>query len=373
MVKFQTNAPPSLEELAPVIRDRQCMARRSNSLSFRYQASKVTLPCVLAIANRLLGMGWIASGVFCWVALLVLFFHVRIAHDSFSKVMDFCGSWWRTPDRKDVRVEERLRKIQLKNYKLICKGMCHFILPSVLCALREVVLMPGLSNVGTCCAVLVAYFHNLFVGADMVTVTPRRMKIACYILHVFTLLLAVCTSLDSTDLMAFSYNKSYMATTRLILLGFVDKSVTIPFNVLHAVVDIGMYFILFDDATVWTSLPSICISEMSFTLASISLSYALDIWVRSWIESLLETADAESLVSSFRRMLRGISDGEVLLDSDYKICGEGQCLQQLCVGFSHCFFLFTSSRCTELGLKHKQQRPQNSCFLGSVRTHAFIV
>ena len=33
------------------------------------------------------------------------------------------------------------------------------------------------------------------------------------------------------------------------------------------------------------------------------------------LQAVFDTADAESLVSSFRRMLRGVCDGEVLLDN----------------------------------------------------------
>ena len=59
--------------------------------------------------------------------------------------------------------------------------------------------------------------------------------------------------------------------------------------------------------------------EISFMMASISASCILEIWVKSRIEALLDTADAETLVSSFRRMLRGVCDGEVLLDSNCSI------------------------------------------------------
>ena len=66
---------------------------------------------------------------------------------------------------------------------------------------------------------------------------------------------------------------------------------------------------------------------MTFTLTNIFASCILDLWVRALIEALLQTADAESLLSSFRRMLRGVCDGEVLLDGQLKIFGESECVQ----------------------------------------------
>lgn len=38
-------------------------------------------------------------------------------------------------------------------------------------------------------------------------------------------------------------------------------------------------------------------------------------------EALLDSAEAESMLSSFRRMLRGVCDGDILLDSNLQIQG----------------------------------------------------
>ena len=45
--------------------------------------------------------------------------------------------------------------------------------------------------------------------------------------------------------------------------------------------------------------------RLTFTLANIFASCVLELWVRARVVATLQTADAESLVSSFRRMLRG--------------------------------------------------------------------
>lgn len=55
----------------------------------------------------------------------------------------------------------------------------------------------------------------------------------------------------------------------------------------------------------------------------------IDVVLKGRIEALLDTADAESLVTSFRKMLRGVCDGEVLLDSDLRVATESQCLKHL--------------------------------------------
>eukprot|EP00913_Durusdinium_trenchii_P025032 g23497.t1 len=51
--------------------------------------------------------------------------------------------------------------------------------------------------------------------------------------------------------------------------------------------------------------------------------------LRGLIYARLDTADAESLLSSFRRVLRGVCDGDVLLDSQMNVAQESQCLRHL--------------------------------------------
>ena len=49
---------------------------------------------------------------------------------------------------------------------------------------------------------------------------------------------------------------------------------------------------------------------------SVALSALLEFLIRSRIHALLDFADAETLVSSFQHVLRGICDGDILLTSD---------------------------------------------------------
>ncbi|CAE7296858.1 unnamed protein product [Symbiodinium natans] len=59
------------------------------------------------------------------------------------------------------------------------------------------------------------------------------------------------------------------------------------------------------------------------------MSAMIEAGVRANIRAQFNCSDAESLMFSFRSMLRGVGDGEVLLDSNLRIHGEADCLQQL--------------------------------------------
>ena len=61
-----------------------------------------------------------------------------------------------------------------------------------------------------------------------------------------------------------------------------------------------------------------------FSEANLGLSAILEYLVCSRVRASLETAESTSLLSSFRRMLRGVCDGEVLLDQQLKVQGKAE-------------------------------------------------
>ena len=51
--------------------------------------------------------------------------------------------------------------------------------------------------------------------------------------------------------------------------------------------------------------------------------------VREWIAASFQSQDSDSLIGGFRQMLKGICDGELLLDGNFQICGKAPCLLRL--------------------------------------------
>ncbi|CAE7844433.1 unnamed protein product [Symbiodinium necroappetens] len=78
-----------------------------------------------------------------------------------------------------------------------------------------------------------------------------------------------------------------------------------------------------------SSVAFLALSE-GFTLVMvIGLSIILESSLRGHFAAQLRSTDAEAMVSGFRRMLRGICDGEVLLDGSLCIKGHNTCLQRI--------------------------------------------
>ena len=72
----------------------------------------------------------------------------------------------------------------------------------------------------------------------------------------------------------------------------------------------------------------LCFGEVFIFMVGVISSIFIDMVLRERIYAMLDTADAESLICGFRRVLRGLCDGEVLLDSHMSLGLEGS---------GHCF------------------------------------
>ena len=75
--------------------------------------------------------------------------------------------------------------------------------------------------------------------------------------------------------------------------------------------------------------PFFAFREVCITAVLIALSCFLESCIMAQIEAQFESAAAESMLSGFRSLLRGVCDGDVLLDSKMEIQGEPQCLKHM--------------------------------------------
>ena len=70
---------------------------------------------------------------------------------------------------------------------------------------------------------------------------------------------------------------------------------------------------------------SACVQALVYMAVPLFFEFA----VREWIAASFQSQDSDSLIQGFRQMLKGISDGELLLDGSFQICGSAPCLQRL--------------------------------------------
>ena len=76
-------------------------------------------------------------------------------------------------------------------------------------------------------------------------------------------------------------------------------------------------------------------------LVCIGVPFLLERTLRERIIMSFQSQDSNSLIAGFRQILKGVCDGELLLDNNFQVCGSAPCLQRLLASnkdFTGCCF-----------------------------------
>ncbi|CAE7463993.1 unnamed protein product [Symbiodinium necroappetens] len=228
---------------------------------------------------------------------------------------------------KDSRVDEAFLQLRQKVSRISLECTLHAICLALLWFLYEFATRPGRAQAMRLAATLCPYSMNLLLARERIELTRRNLQVS-QVLYMLTFGIFVLAgsvpgdSYNATDpvaLQAFQLSCRFSMTVF-----FLDTALVVPCQCLVSL------------AECWAYSPSRGDSATSFIFAQLVVvvinglpSLALELCVRSHLRASLASADAESMVQGFRHVLRGICDGEVLLDSRMQICGEGKCLQHL--------------------------------------------
>lgn len=229
-------------------------------------------------------------------------------------------------DAKEARVEEEFLKIRRTNYKFFCRGLCHVDFVLSLFFGYKVFEAPGLDSMALFVMCIISYVHYSTVSKDSVHLTACQLKVASYLLHVLCMggILAAAFPGNASNV---AMNQGFAITFRFCLVfAFLDPWMTIPFQVLYTTLELLIYFCVLAPGV---EVMQLCCAQLFLFLLVTVSSVLMDVALRGQIDALLDTADADSLISSFRSMLRGVCDGEVLLDSGMNVARESECLQHL--------------------------------------------
>lgn len=283
------------------------------------------LPEALCIDSRLL-VTW----------LLVMIAHWRMNATSKSD-MKFIVEWLRqafapTPTEKvkdnsrNARVSESMREARLKTYVMLSRLFVHTTVPVLLFLLSDLLKHP--SAMGWIRTGFLLFVYTLHWAVASSTLRPmphqiRGVSTGWYTMMVAFALLVPChpTGRDAIFFLGFKIG------SRLTMAAcFMDTKLSLVFQALISLASLASDLPIHStghDAFMLLAM------EMQHFVGAMTLSATLEFLIRSRIHALLDVADAETLVSSFQHVLRGICDGDILLNSNMAIHGPGECLQHL--------------------------------------------
>eukprot|EP00913_Durusdinium_trenchii_P007457 g7009.t1 len=118
-------------------------------------------------------------------------------------------------------------------------------------------------------------------------------------MHILTLFFILTTGWSANALECALFHGFQTAVRFCLVLAFLDPLVSIPFQVLYTIAESLVHCFVFEAST--STLGHAPRSQGFVFVVSIASSIFLDLALRGRIEAQLDTADAESLLGSFRR------------------------------------------------------------------------
>ncbi|CAK9007137.1 Reverse transcriptase domain-containing protein [Durusdinium trenchii] len=232
------------------------------------------------------------------------------------------------PVTKEFRVEEEMMKVRQMNLKMLCRLFAHIVVPFGIAIFYQALSAPEFDTMALGMLFLVAYCFHSVVGSSM-ELTARHLTIFNCVAHVLVLPCSFLPVLSATSSIMFPLAQSFVVALRFCAaLYFFDQRLIIPFNIAYSSINIIVYVCHFRESGGANLFLLLSMECFNFVLILATGSF-IDLALRRQTYAVLDTAHAESLLVGFRKMLRGICDGEALLDSHMNVAQESECLKHL--------------------------------------------
>ena len=225
---------------------------------------------------------------------------------------------------QEVRVAEEMAKLRERNCKAFCRCLCHVSLGNLFFHSYLFLSEASLDNFSKAVSTLVFYMVVLLIRKDVVRLSGLRLKLVACFMHLIPVLLISGVLLSKNHLLLSEMMRGFLAGHFCLILIFLDPSISCPFQLLFAALDVYVAVVVSQH-----EVGEVCSNQLLILAETLGSSFFIDLTLKSRIEAQIRHKDSDSLVSSFRRMLRGVCDGEVLLDSDLKVAVESEGLKHL--------------------------------------------
>ncbi|CAE7458496.1 unnamed protein product [Symbiodinium natans] len=223
----------------------------------------------------------------------------------------------------EARIDEEVGKMRVKTFNLSCRVMVHIGVIAVLLALVEA--PRSFRGLLWLIWMFLPYLVDLASVLGYVRFTPSSVRFIC--IGIYLCALGGTVSLAWIPKDEYVGRAGVSVAAQLVLgISFPDKAVAAPFA------------FCFMAAYVWTAI-EVCgveainvwfLFQQGFQLVlNILVPAVLEKINRDRIAASFQSKDSDALISGFRQMLRGICDGDLLLDGDFKISGSAGCLKRI--------------------------------------------
>ncbi|CAE7823090.1 unnamed protein product [Symbiodinium sp. CCMP2456] len=223
-----------------------------------------------------------------------------------------------------ARVEKELIEVRVKILMFFNRLCVHVVFLMISLQLLQFLWEPSLHAATWLLQSVAAYVpHVLIIAAPWLFSSSllRPLQLFFFVLVLTTILVSGSNSKD--EMMGrLGFCLSAQVVQAFI---FPVGAVTVVQSISYAAANTWVMGQAFGAVTLWLVLFHVCLN----VLVSIALPVIFEFAVREWIVASFQSQDSDFLIEGFRQMLKGICDGELLLDSNFQISGKAPCLQRL--------------------------------------------
>ncbi|CAE7773654.1 unnamed protein product, partial [Symbiodinium necroappetens] len=273
-----------------------------------------------------------AAAVACvaWVALLVVHWNVTKADvkSGLWQLLHFAEDWasgkgWGLSPMV-ARVEKELIEVRVKILMFFNRLCVHVVFIMIFLQLLEFLRAPSLHAATWLLQSVAAYLPHVLIIAAPGLFSSSLLRPMHLFFFVLVLTTAFVSGSDSKDEV---FGRLGFCLSAQVVQAFIFPvgAVTVVQSISYAAAHTWVMGQAFGAVTLWLVLFHVCLN----VLVSCALPVIFEFAVREWIVASFQSQDSDSLIAGFRQMLKGICDGELLLDGNFQICGTAPCLQRL--------------------------------------------
>lgn len=252
-------------------------------------------------------------------------FRCFLGHWIVSKKLDGSDADMSSPmeSMKRKLLEEEMNSIRIANFAVVAKPFLHITWFSILGQIiRAAYQLNSLHYmwVATCTltyAVLWEAEHRPF--------TPDRSRYVCIFLHFAVIFGNMACFAEDWDKMICTHAAHVLFHLNLATI-MSDLWSSIPLSLCFCASTVLCYISVYG----WASISNEFMMLQFFQLVAFMVIPGLiQAMAQQRIDMALQSKGDNLMITGFRRVIKGLCDGDLLLDSDFRVCGSATCLQRL--------------------------------------------
>jgi len=262
------------------------------------------------------------------ISLCVLVIHFSLAGQDVTTFVGWLSEKWSSKqDPWEERLESAMSESRKHGFFLFTRVVVFCQAGGISYWARSFYLNPCLQESVLFLATFILYLPFMAIATRSVHVTTQRVDGCCSLMYGLLMVAYLAVpSIDGVHMDGGVINVQLTGQRFAIAAVVMDTRKSAPWQVLLFFGQIWADFC--GQSGLRHPAYSVFLHLVVLTLVLVG-SAILENCVRSNIRPRFDCSDAESLMFSFRRMLRGVCDGEVLLDSTFRIHSVSDCLKHL--------------------------------------------